>query len=922
MLVGESPGHEEDEAIPPRPFVGITGRELDRFYLRLAALERREIFITNLVQCHPYGNRNPTSEEIKYFEPFLLAEIEEVNPQYIVPLGSFAVRYFLGGNADLHQVHGLPHVRSKWPGRIILPCYHPAAGLHNIENQPLITYDFSQIKLAMEGTLPAREQDKFKNPVYTELTTAKEVYQSLDGCISLIMGQDTEGYTGHSWGLSYSVDEGIAYVIRAGSKEALGAFNDWLQRHPEVITVLHNALHDLPILREMGVNIGKFEDTMVYAYCLSIEPQGLKDLAYRHCGMHMKSYDDVIGPPMRKLTSEYLIKVAQGDWGLDPQVPERDSDETIKYRQPQALHKRAVRAVNDILGLYTGTILGNKRGGAAKLKEIGIHVGKVDHSELNLPKTINAWHCEVPVPVKDRLEALYGEYIFNLLPPVAPEDPPDPIKRWEGMSEDLEESVLRCENAIGSLPITGLDAIEDQQIAVNYSARDAHATIGIRNKLRNKVEANGMLKLAELDMSVLPFLDRMRTAGIRVNKPHMLDYGAKLGLEMRELQAKLKENLGIWVNPSSSKQVGMIIYDILGFPVTLRTETGQPSTNDKILEALSPLNPNIALITDFRELHKLRSTYALKLPRWMDEYGRLHATWKYTRVASGRLATADPNLLGIPTRSTRGKMIRAGFVPEPGHVFLSCDLSQIEVRVAAHFSQDPNLMQIFMTKGADFHSKTTAFMWKISEEEVKADDELNGGSSKRSSAKNVSFGVLYGISARGLQAQLKSKCHTDWSEEQCQEMIDLWLETAYPRVKWYMERQKHMARRDGFVQSMFGRRRYVPGVNSSVHRIREEAYRQAINHPIQSTAAEMLKIAEANIWNKVLPSFWARGCYVEPIAAVHDELIFEVNFDVAKELQDAVIYEMENAVQLCIPVVSKGKLSKLGEDGGSWADLK
>jgi len=915
LLVGESPGHEEDEQ--GRAFCGRTGQELDKFYLPLAMLRRREVRVTNLIPVHPYGNRNPTSAEIDFFESSLLQEIETCKPELIAPLGAFATKYFLGNHRDLHQVHGLPFKSKRFPDTVILPCYHPAAGLHNNETQQLIVYDFQQVRYFLEGTLPPRAEDAFPEPVYTELLTAGDVMDSLDGCSAVLMGQDTEGYRNNPWGLSFSTHEGCAYVIRIASKDALMAFDAWLQAHPDVVVILHNALHDLPILREMGVRVNRFEDTMVYAYCLCMEPQGLKDLSFRHAGMKMQSYEDVTGPSVRKLTGDYLIKVASGDWGLDPVVPERESDEVITYRQPQALHKRALRAVNDIFGMYTGTIIGNRRGGAARLKELGVRVDKVDKTVLDLPKDMTAWLCEVPIPVMPVLETVYGDFIWELESPKVPDDPPDPAKRWKDMSEDLEESVFRCENAIGTLPETGLDTIENQQIAINYSAKDADSTLRIRDKLRKKIDANGLTKLAELDMSVLPYIDRMRTTGLKVNRRHMLDYGDELAVEMRELQEKLHKDLGIWVNPSSSKQVAMVIYDLLGFPVEFRTETGLPSTNDKVLEALAPQHKSINDITDFRELHKLCSTYAKKLPRWTDEFDRVHATWKYTRVASGRLSTSDPNLLGIPTRSERGNKIRAGFVPEPGRAFIGADLSQIEVRIAAHFSRDPNLISIFSTPGADFHARTTAFMWKITEDEVREDHKKNGGASKRSSAKNVSFGVLYGISAKGLQAQLKSKCHTNWTIEQCQEMIDLWLETAYPQVKWYMERQKHTARRDGYVQSMFGRRRYVPGVNSSVPRIREEAYRQAINHPIQSSAAEALKVAERNLWNRVLPVFRGMGAYIEPVLAVHDELIFEVDASIAAEALEAVIYEMEHAVELCVPVVAEGHIST-----ESWAELK
>ena len=942
LLIGESPGQEEDTE--GRCFVGRTGRELDKFYLPLADLRRPEVRVCNLIPVHPYNNRNPTKEEIKFFEQHLLNEIATTDPEYIAPLGIFATQYFLPW-ADLHTVHGLPFKSSRFPGRTILPTYHPAAGLHSTDSQPLIVYDFQQLRLAILGTLPERPVDTFDKPAYIELMTRMDVFQSLEGCDRLLMGQDTEGYRGSPWGLSYSIDEGVAYVIRIQYKEALAAFDEWLQVHPEVTVILHNAMHDLPILREMGVRVPKFEDTMVYAYCLCLEPQGLKDLAYRHCGMKMRSYEDVTGPAMRKLTAEYLVKVAQGDWGLDPEVPERDSDQVIKYRQPQALHKRALRAVNDIFGMYTGTVIGDKRGGSARLDEIGVRVDKVDHDtvvRLGLRKEIvtplkkpnkkgeitkttveqklNAWFAEVPIPVMPKLEEVYGDFIWELKDPVPPDDPPDPVKRWGSMCDDLEESVARCEEALGTLPETGLDAIEDQQVAIDYSARDAHATLAIRTKLREKVEANGMLELAELDMSVLPYIDAMKTAGIKVNREHMLAYGEQLKVEMRQIQEKLHENLGIWINPSSSQQVGMVLYDLLGFPVEVRTETGLPSTNDKVLEALAPLNDNIRLITDYREMHKLRSTYCLELPRYMDEKGRLHTNWKATRVPSGRLSSADPNLMAIPVRTERGEAIRRGFVPEDGFVFVGVDLSQIEMRILAHISKDPNLIDVF-EKGLDIHVSTAARMWKLPIEDIIADHKINGGKSMRSSAKNCGFGIVYGIGSKGLQWQYKSKTGIDYTEEECQKQLDDWF-GVYQYVRYYMERQKAMARRDGFVRSLMGRRRYLPGVHSTIPRIREEAHRQAINHPVQSGASEVIKIAMRNIWYDALPILWESGIKVHPILQIHDELCYEVEKGAARDVAEIIVDKMQTAMILCVPVLADFHITKDGSEGGSWADLK
>ena len=916
LLVGESGGQQEDEQ--GICFVGKTGKELDNFYLPQAMLRRHEVRTTNLLPFHPFSNRNPTKAEIEFFEHYLLAEIEQTKPRLIVPLGAYSMRYFLGGHRDLHQIHGLPFKSKTFPDVTILPSYHPAAGLHNSESIPLVTYDFQQIRYFLEGTLPERAIDEFPDPIYVELTTAAEVFQSLEGSNALFMGLDTEGYAGNSWGLSYSIHNGVAYVIRAMSKEALLAFGEWIKQHPEVKIILHNALHDLPILREMGIEIINFEDTMVYAYSLCLEPQGLKDLSYRHCGMKMKSYEDVTGPAMRKKAGEYLVQVARGDWGLDPQVPERESDQVIKYRQPQALHKRALRAVNDIYGFWTGTVIGPKRGGSKSLDELGVRVGKVDKETVvreSLPKDMNAWFCEVPIPFKDRLDAVYGDFIFELKEPVLPEDPPDALKRWESMAEDLEESVARCESAIGALPVVGLDALEDQQIAINYSARDADSTLRMRHKIRAKVESNGLTKLAELDMSVLPYLDSMRSAGIWADKDHLLAFGQELAVSMREIQEKIQTEIGFWVNPSSSQQTALVIYEILNFPVTARTETGLPSTNDKVLEGLAPYSPVIRLFCDYRELHKLRSTYALKLPKWRDAEGRIHPRWKYTRVPTGRLACSDPNLMAIPVRSSLGNEIRRGFRPKDGCVFVGVDLSQIEMRVLAHLSGDQNLIDIFLS-GDDFHTRTAMQCWGMTREEVEEDHKKNGGASKRSSGKNVSFGVVYCISAKGLQVQLKSKTGREWSEEECTKMISDWLDKSYPGVRWFMERQKHFARTNGYVESLFGRRRYVPGVHSSIPRIREESYRQAVNHSVQAGASEILKLAMCEIWN-ILPAMWESGVYIKPVLQIHDELVYEVQSDFADEWLSIVKYSMEHSYELCVPTLAEGHVGK-----ESWADLK
>ncbi len=330
----------------------------------------------------------------------------------------------------------------------------------------------------------------------------------------------------------------------------------------------------------------------------------------------------------------------------------------------------------------------------------------------------------------------------------------------------------------------------------------------------------------------------------------------------------------------------------------------------KVLEGMRGKHPVVPALLDFSERAKLKKTYADQLPRWMDEDSRIRATFRLTRIPSGRIACSEPNLLAQPTRTELGSRIREGFIAAPGRILGSWDLNQIEMRVLAHESEDENMIAVFSDPNRlGLHIETCAEIYGMKPEEV----------DKKSTAykmiKNVTFGIVYHISAYGLTAQMHQRGKPDWTEDDSQKMIDEWF-TLYPGVGRFMEAKKAEARRFGFVRDMFGRIRYLEGVRSKIPRVQNEAYRQAINHPIQSGAQGVIKLAMAGIWNDVLPAYWREGHWVEAILQVHDELLFEADEAVMPTLGPLVTSQLEGAYKLRVPITASGAIGK------NWRQLK
>jgi len=806
FFCGEGPGVKE--AACGRPFVpwAPAGKEFERYHESIF-IYRPDIYITNLVKEHVPNDDDPTSEMISRDEPELIVELRDVNPKIVVPLGAPATRYFLG-DVNMEEVHGIPH---NGKGHVVLPCYHPAAGLHDQSGkmQSLIAYDFQQLSALIKGDLaPHPVIDDIKNPRY-ELLPPMYVYGSLAGRKEAAV--DTEGLKGMPWGLSFSVNKGVGSVVKAGT-EAQVAFKR--AAHHGLHFILHNALHDLPVLEEMGIYPLSFTDTMLKAYLLCLEPQGLKVLAYRHLGIEMDSYADITREASQRLAVDYLTAASIQEW--PPAVQEVIFKEgEAKLTRPWSINKRIERILKDVHEKET-----------------------------------------------------------------------DARARWGSIKKKTPELALPVELGLGEMPEATLDDIP-QDIAVPYSGRDADVTGRLDPILDEKIHAMGLERVLKIDLDVIPMVARMQKVGMLADKEYFERFGRELGHELEELTEEIHKVGGLPISPTSGDQKAELLFHHLGLESRKLTKGKTREAVDvKVLEGLRGKHPVVPLLLDHSEMSKLKNTYTDKLPLWMDEDGRIRSIFRITRIPSGRLALSQPNLLAQPVRSELGRRIREGFIAPEGKLLGSWDLNQIEMRVMAHESQDANLIAVMSDPTRPgIHIETCANLYGLEWEDVSKE------STEYMMIKNVTFGVVYDISAYGLTQQMHQRGFPNWTDEDSQRMIDEWF-ALYPGVLKYMSATRAEARRFGFVRDMFGRIRYLEGVRSKIYAVRKEAERQGINHKIQSGAQGVIKLAMAGIWKDVLPLYWNEGSYIEPLLQVHDEIVFEFDEGLEKTL-DPIIQEQK-----------------------------
>ena len=425
------------------------------------------------------------------------------------------------------------------------------------------------------------------------------------------------------------------------------------------------------------------------------------------------------------------------------------------------------------------------------------------------------------------------------------------------------------------------------QDVYEYAAEDADITLKLKNILEKELEKAGVEHLfCDIEMPLMPVLASMEMNGVCLDTVSLKETSEVLTNRLKIIENKIYELSGETFNIASPKQVGEILFDKLKIvEKAKKTKTGQYVTNEEVLQGLKHKHEIVGNILEHRGLKKLLGTYVDALPSLINKRtGRIHTSFNQTIASTGRLSSSDPNLQNIPVRGEEGKEIRKAFIPEPGCLFFSADYSQIELRVMAHLSNDENMIEAFR-EGYDIHAATAAKIYKEDMNEVSRD--------QRTKAKRANFGIIYGITIFGLAERL------DISRDEAKQLIDGYFET-YPKVKEYMETAKETARKNGYVETLFKRRRYLADINSRNATVRGFAERNAINAPIQGTAADIIKVAMINIYNR----FNNEGIRSKMILQVHDELNFSVYPDEKEKVEKIVLEEMQGAFSMKVPLVA------------------
>jgi DNA polymerase-1 len=484
------------------------------------------------------------------------------------------------------------------------------------------------------------------------------------------------------------------------------------------------------------------------------------------------------------------------------------------------------------------------------------------------------------VTVKGKLfDTMIAHYLIN----------PDMRHNMDILAETyLKYSPKSIETLIGK---KGKNQISMRDVALEeikeYAAEDADITLQLKEIFTAELDKTETKKLFdEIEIPLVSVLADMETEGIRLDVEFLSAMSKEMDVEIKALELKIYETAGEKFNLASPKQLGDILFDKMkiGGAKQKKTKTGQYATGEDVLTYLANDNPIIKEILDWRQMVKLQSTYILALPEQVDKKTlRVHTDYMQTVAATGRLSSNNPNLQNIPIRTERGRQIRKAFVArDENHTLISADYSQIELRIIAALSGEENMIAAFQN-GEDIHKATAAKVFDVALEDVSRE--------QRSNAKTVNFGIIYGVSAFGLSNQ------TSLSRSESAALIEAYYKT-YPRLRSYINEQIEFARENGYVQTILGRRRYLKDINSANAVVRSAAERNAVNAPIQGSAADVIKIAMININKKLKEENWKSKMLLQ----VHDELVFDVHNDELEKIQPMIKHEMENAFIMTVPL--------------------
>lgn len=842
MLVGEAGGESEDRS--RRPFIGKAGGVLST-YLRAADLSRSELFITNVF---PFwtgpGNPDPTPEQILSEEARLVADLERVQPKVVGAVGRIAARWFIG-DIDISDVHGIPHFSPKTPA-LVVPITHPAAGFYEPERAAWSQDDILLFAHYLKNPVDTRSVPDFNYVLH------RDPPPYIEGSI------DTEGLEDRPWGLSWCVDGRTCNVYVYSKDHTPPKIRGYVE--------FHNAPHDLKILRAMNISTTgiDFGDTMVRLFNLQLEPQGLKPAAYRHLGLKMQSFDEVVRPHFNKLAIRWLRIAASFEYPKPAPIPVADfKQKKNRLYRPQSAGRR-------------------------------------------IQNVLRSWH-------NDQRSIEQG---------IFPEKPIKLEKRWEKIGEtdwaDLTELYhAQAERSVGTpFPDFSIFCVPEQE-ATDYSGLDAGATNQLAPRLDKVIAAKGLKRVYETDRRALRFVDRMQEVGMRVEVEELKKFEADLETLREQAARKIRHIVGNrWFNPGSSDQVARWLYSLKGLPVMTYTDTGRGSTSDASLQMLRGYHaedPDVAEFLkaeqDYRECDKYIGTYTERifagLKRDRDGNWRLHDDFRVTRVVSGRLSSSI--VLMLPVKTALGRRFRSCFVAGEGYTLVDCDLSQLELRVGAHFSGDRTMRQAF-DEGKDLHALTASLIFKVALETILKD------SIQRYMAKIVNFAVFYGISPKALLEQLYISNIFSFMLQDCEKFILEWFK-IFSSVKSWQKRIWTQAEKDGFVRTILGRICYVPNIRLLDEKMRDAARRLATNFPVQGTGSDVTKRAEIRVNGWIEDNGLRED--VRPWLQMHDELLLEVKTELAEEVKKVVSMAMTaDAGMFSVPLKADARV------GRSWGEAK
>lgn len=652
-------------------------------------------------------------------------------------------------------------------------------------------------------------------------------------------------------------------------------FQDWLQRADPLI-IVHNTMYDLPMMRGLGCDIARMRlyDTMIAAYLLRLEPQALKHLARRHCGMEMLEYREMIGDAADAKRETFLWSVLDRDW--DPPEPRLivENDLTTRLYKPQPI---------------------------AQLVE----------------KLLVDWST-----AKDNL-AEHGRFVVKL-------DAKDDFsvqRRWAGIDE-VQRGLVEAQ--LGPLPDATLADVSRER-AIRYSGRDPDATLRVYRRIAPMVTAAGLDERMSLIMENLPSIEEMQSTGMLCDRADFEALNARMNAEMESLCARLSNqfNDGRPINPNSPVQVAELMQrrGLVGLKKSKKTR--KVSTSKKSIEHLRHEDPAIAIVEDWRERGKTRDSFGVpileRIPAGLSR-SPVRCNIRVSRVASSRLAATDPPWLAIPVRHELGVAVRSCIkapsaqdlldhydhpIESVGDCFLGTwDLSQIEMRVMAHLSRDPLLCQLFR-EGRDIHAETAIRIFGLN---IKGEQDENGKwiypgvkkKTQRDPTKRAGFGVITGIQGQGLLDQLRMMGCEGWTEDTCDELIESWF-GVYKGVADFLSACKSQCRDRGFVRDMGGMYRYLPGIWSRDDKVSAEAGRQSHSHIIQGSAQWMIQRAMAWLKPQINDLRDSTGWFVRWLLQIHDELLFAYDQRVQDIMHQLVLEALtEHSYKLIVPVEANG----------------